>query len=192
MKTTILGMAKFEEGTARCEGGLVQVAVMVTFEKRNHMYMVDTGYAMSEWDKQKSEPLRIQSEELPRIFKRGSVWVFRDHICLLEGTEYESEDVRKIQIKHFVFRKENEFLRMKKEVERFERFEKANPAYREQIPEEVRMYVWRRDNGRCVKCNNDQDLEFDHIIPLSKGGSNTERNIQLLCSQCNKKKSDII
>ena len=36
---------------------------------------------------------------------------------------------------------------MKKEVERFERFEKLNPIYREQIPEEVRMYVWRRDNG---------------------------------------------
>jgi len=81
---------------------------------------------------------------------------------------------------------------MKKEVERFERFEKINPAYREQIAEEVRMYVWRRDNGRCVKCNSDLNLEFDHIIPLSKGGSNTERNIQLLCSQCNKKKSDII
>ena len=81
---------------------------------------------------------------------------------------------------------------MMKEVERFERFEKINPVYREQIPEEVRMYVWRRDNGRCVKCNNDKDLEFDHIIPISEGGSNTERNIQLLCSKCNKEKSNKI
>ena len=60
------------------------------------------------------------------------------------------------------------------------------------IPEEVRMYVWRRDQGRCIKCGNNKNLEFDHIIPVSEGGSNTGRNIQLLCSECNKKKSNKI
>jgi 5-methylcytosine-specific restriction endonuclease McrA len=147
---------------------------------------------MREWEKQKSEPLHIQSEDFTHIFSGGSVWAFKDYIYLLEGAEYEPEEAKQLHIKHFVFKREKEFSRMKKEVERFERFEKINPVYREQIPEEVRMYVWRRDNGRCVKCNSDKNLEFDHIIPISKGGSNTERNIQLLCSECNKKKSNII
>ena len=35
-------------------------------------------------------------------------------------------------------------------------------------------------------------LEYDHIIPVSKGGSNTAANIQLLCRRCNGKKSDKI
>jgi tetratricopeptide (TPR) repeat protein len=60
------------------------------------------------------------------------------------------------------------------------------------IPEAVRHAVWRRDEGRCVKCGNQDRLEFDHIIPLSRGGANTERNLQLLCEQCNREKSATI
>jgi len=59
---------------------------------------------------------------------------------------------------------------------------------REAIPEDVRHAVWRRDQGRCVKCDSQEDLEFDHIIPVSRGGSNTERNLQLLCERCNRVK----
>lgn len=60
------------------------------------------------------------------------------------------------------------------------------------IPENVRIFVWRRDQGRCVQCGSNERLEFDHIIPLVKGGSNTERNIQLLCEPCNRRKSDSV
>ncbi|MBI4661493.1 MAG: HNH endonuclease [Verrucomicrobia bacterium] len=63
---------------------------------------------------------------------------------------------------------------------------------RDVIPEDVRIFVWRRDGGRCVQCGGNERLEFDHIIPVSKGGGNTERNIQLLCENCNRKKSDNI
>lgn len=61
---------------------------------------------------------------------------------------------------------------------------------REAIPEAVRIFVWRRDAGKCVQCGSVEKLEFDHIIPVSKGGSSTERNIQLLCEGCNRSKSN--
>lgn len=68
----------------------------------------------------------------------------------------------------------------------------AMKLVREVIPEEVRIFVWRRDQAQCVRCGSQERLEFDHVIPVSKGGSNTERNIQLLCERCNREKSDSI
>lgn len=60
------------------------------------------------------------------------------------------------------------------------------------IAQEIRNTVWQRCNGKCVECESTSYLEFDHIIPFSKGGSNSENNIQLLCRACNLSKGDRI
>lgn len=60
------------------------------------------------------------------------------------------------------------------------------------IRQDVKDKVWNRDGGRCVECGSNENLEFDHIIPFSKGGANTYRNLQLLCQNCNREKSDKI
>jgi hypothetical protein len=64
-----------------------------------------------------------------------------------------------------------------------------NPRY---IPKHVKREVWRRDQGKCIECGSKEKLEYDHIIPVSKGGSNTARNVQLLCENCNRTKSSKI
>lgn len=69
---------------------------------------------------------------------------------------------------------------------------KSGERERKPIPKNVKMYVWQRDQGRCVECGSNERLEYDHIIPISKGGSNTERNIQLLCEHCNRSKGTSI
>lgn len=62
-------------------------------------------------------------------------------------------------------------------------------AAKRTIPPDVQTEVWRRDMGKCVKCGSNERLEFDHIIPFARGGSNTTRNIQLLCEPCNRRKA---
>lgn len=60
------------------------------------------------------------------------------------------------------------------------------------IPQAVKNAVWQRDQGKCVQCGATDYLEFDHIIPHSLGGANTEGNVQLLCRHCNLAKSNRI
>ena len=97
------------------------------------------------------------------------------------------------KVKEKIYKENKKFEQIKKQVELYEKFEsKEKPERREPIPEDVKFEVWRRDQGQCVICGSKENLEFDHIIPFSKGGSSTARNLQLLCQNCNRHKSDKI
>lgn len=56
------------------------------------------------------------------------------------------------------------------------------------IPESVKKAVWKRDGGRCQGCGAKKRLEYDHVLPISKGGKSVAENLQLLCAPCNRKK----
>ncbi len=63
------------------------------------------------------------------------------------------------------------------------------------IPPSVRVSVLHRDGSKCVFCGRTAkqiELEIDHIIPFSKGGSNDLSNLQTLCIDCNRGKGSRI
>ena len=62
---------------------------------------------------------------------------------------------------------------------------------RQPIPRKLRHQVFQRDGYRCRECgatNKETKLEIDHIIPVSKGGTNNINNLQTLCKDCNRAK----
>lgn len=53
--------------------------------------------------------------------------------------------------------------------------------------------IRRQQRGRCAVCRNKMAAEIesiDHITPLSKGGTNWPKNLQLVCRPCNSRKHD--
>ncbi|WKZ69642.1 MAG: HNH endonuclease [Melioribacteraceae bacterium] len=61
------------------------------------------------------------------------------------------------------------------------------------IPTQVKVEVWARDKGQCVKCGSTENLHYDHDLPFSKGGTSLiAENVRILCMKCNLTKSNKI
>ena len=118
-------------------------------------------------------------------------WSYRAVVLRVGSIELTSDlnrDELLLLIKQHVLRRDRGIEKIRREVETLENYGRLESAIRETIPEEVRLFVWRRDKGQCVRCGSRERLEFDHIIPVIAGGSSTERNVQLLCESCNRSK----
>lgn len=61
------------------------------------------------------------------------------------------------------------------------------------VPGDVRYRVLALAKGRCALCgatSKERRIEVDHVIPRSRGGSNDISNLQALCDECNRGKSN--
>lgn len=59
--------------------------------------------------------------------------------------------------------------------------------------ESEKRAAYEKQNGICAKCKNHfeyNEMEGDHITPWSKGGKTELSNLQMLCKDCNRRKSD--
>jgi hypothetical protein len=122
----------------------------------------------------------------------GTGWAFKGHIYEIEYKNqlpYSKEEEELLILEQYDLEQQKfESLKRKHKSGTVE----EESYKRERISEEVRIAVWRRDDGKCARCGNRENLEYDHIVPVSKGGGNTARNIELLCESCNRKKSNKI
>ena len=129
----------------------------------------------------------LRNTERVRVYEKlhRGIWVYNGTFSLIDAWR-EQTDTRVV----FKFK-----LRLEEdtEVENLNRQSAKTLEHSRIIPSSVKLEVWRRDNGKCVKCDSEDNLHFDHIIPFSKGGSSlVAENIQLLCARHNIAKRDSI
>lgn len=54
----------------------------------------------------------------------------------------------------------------------------------------TRQNVFKRDEHKCAYCGSTKDLTLDHVIPRSKGGKHSWKNVVACCKKCNYEKAD--
>lgn len=55
---------------------------------------------------------------------------------------------------------------------------------------ELRSYLFKKYNCRCVYCGN-KATEIEHVIPKSKGGTDSVHNLVIACRKCNELKGKL-
>jgi hypothetical protein len=135
------------------------------------------------------KPLRIGAD-------KAALFYFEKMLFMSERPPSNEEECEEfaLRIKKICFQQREELVSLKSIAANYEAAltYRQSGSRREPIPDDVKMVVWARDGETCVRCGMKQQLHFDHMIPVSKGGANSEENIQLLCQTCNLKKSDKI
>jgi hypothetical protein len=127
---------------------------------------------------QRERPVLVLADEE----RRRRWWLFRDEFY------WEDDGLNEREVMALALQRENQRERQVQRAVALMEGDIAAVALREPLSDAVKAFVWQRDGGRCVGCGARERLEFDHVIPLALGGSNTARNLQLLCESCNRRK----
>ena len=125
--------------------------------------------------------------ELVKVYEKlhAGIWVYNGLFKLLDSWKEESNNRQVFKFK----------LELTEHIKPTDKNEIKNSVLEHNriIPPQVKLEVWKRDEGKCVICGSTDNLHFDHIIPFSKGGSSlVSQNIQLLCARHNIAKRDRI
>lgn len=130
----------------------------------------------------------VQSPELIKVYEKikDGIWVYNGVFELHDAWTEKSDNRDVFKYKLIVTDITIDQKEKRKE-------ELKDLDHNRMIPTSVKLAVWKRDKGRCVKCGSTDNLHFDHILPFAKGGTSLKvENIQLLCARHNLEKSDKI
>ncbi|MBU0713447.1 hypothetical protein KKA87_16220, partial [bacterium] len=84
-------------------------------------------------------------------------YLYKD--CLYYADGLYTDEEKKLLIMENFDQERRKFERLKNKHE----YSDDTKYQRPNIPESVRIIVWKRDSGKCVNCGSRENLEYDHI-----------------------------
>jgi 5-methylcytosine-specific restriction endonuclease McrA len=152
-------------------------------------YAVQLGrrVASVRWKAREIEAIRAEQASMPvalLLQGRRRLWHFHERFF------WDSDDLSPEDVRALLLQRERKLQQQIRSAHSVMRAEEAGRPTRVPIPTELRRAVFERDGGQCVQCEGRFDLQYDHILPVARGGATTIENLQLLCADCNRRKSD--
>lgn len=139
------------------------------------------------WKKASVASLWATQANMPASVARHNkktLWIFHEKFY------WDDDSLTSDDVKALVLQRERGLQQKLQTAHSLMRAEEAGRPKRVSIPTAMRRAVWERDGGKCVECESGFDLQYDHILPVALGGATTVENLQLLCADCNRRKSD--
>lgn len=194
----VVGGAQSEKENAVVRQKLLEIVLKWAVDKYNRDYgrkeTIESYMDLHRTDK--------DARELWRYYEDVIEWVkttFPNYTDIMKGIDwgilynkYHENDNSKAQ------KKVDKLMKMKDEISNL------NKVYEAVLSNDLKMintrafkdidrkWAYKKQNGICPYCKEKFDYEKmhgDHIIPWSKGGMTDRDNLQMLCTDCNLKKS---
>ena len=154
-----------------------------------HFYFTKTRYFVLTNDAYREASAQVNASAVSRIGRDGD----RVFWWTVEGFYWADAELSGENVELLIWdRQRRQSTKLERLRKLRERGSEGTESRRSRIPDGIRAFVWDRDKERCVICGSQDELQFDHIIPVAKGGGNSLDNVQLLCGDCNRQKSDSI
>lgn len=120
------------------------------------------------------------------VLLRGSVF-FANRAPLNK----DEEEILFLLAEHRLNERAIELQRLRRRVERQRRIlvpgTGTTQGQRRALSDELVRVILERDQV-CQECGSDEDLQLDHVIPVSRGGNDSEDNLRVLCGTCNRRR----
>ena len=152
-------------------------------------YAIQTGKRVFSvrWKADAANAISAAQKENPvSLLSNGkkTLWYFHD--CFY----WDDDGLDREDVKALVLQRERRLQQKLQTARSLMRADEAGRPTRIPIPADLRRVVFERDGGRCVECGSNFDLQYDHVLPVALGGATTVENLQILCANCNRRKSD--
>jgi 5-methylcytosine-specific restriction endonuclease McrA len=152
-------------------------------------YTVQSGKRILDvrWKRSAFEAMREAQKKTPvAVVHNGKRTLWHHHDCFY----WDDEGLGADDVKALIHQRERRSQQKLKTARSLMNADALGKPTRIAIPTELRRAVFERDGGRCVECESNFDLQYHHVLPLALGGATTIENLQLLCADCNRGKSD--
>ena len=152
-------------------------------------YAIQSGRRILDrrWKQKAIAGIQVEQRQQPVAMIRSGrrvLWYFHDSFY------WDDDGLDAGDIEALVLQRERRLQQKVQTARSLMRAEEAGRPTRIPIPSDLRRAVFERDAGRCIECGSKFGLQYDHVLPVALGGATTSENLQLLCADCNRRKSD--